>query len=156
MNPEATPYDSRIESYQHIALVSHELLSISSYLMRRAQDHDATKLINPERRLFDTYAPLLRETTYDSPQYREHLRHMGAALEHHYAYNRHHPEHFRRGIHDMTLLDMIEMLADWKAAVQRHADGDLEHSIKVNADRFGYGPEITGLLLNTARARNWI
>jgi hypothetical protein len=47
-------------------------------------------------------------------------------------------------------------LCDWKAATLRHADGDLGRSILQNADRFGYGDEILGLLLNTAKAYGWL
>jgi hypothetical protein len=81
---------------------------------------------------------------------------MGEALQHHYEVNRHHPEHFPNGIDDMNLLDVIEMLADWKAATLRHADGDLDRSITQNAERFGYGAQLEGILRNTARQLAWI
>ena len=45
------------------------------------------------------------------------------AIDHHYANNRHHPEHWPNGINDMTLMDLIEMLADWKAATARNKNG---------------------------------
>jgi hypothetical protein len=41
----------------------------------------------------------------------------------------------------MDLVQVIEMLADWKAATLRHADGDLARSIEQNAERFGYGDQ---------------
>lgn len=51
----------------------------------------------------------------------------------------------------MNLVDLIEMLCDWKAATLRHDDGDLIKSLKHNQERFGFGDEIGQLLLNTAR-----
>jgi hypothetical protein len=59
-------------------------------------------------------------------------------------------------IHEMSLVQMIEMLCDWKAATLRHADGDLERSIMQNAERFEYGDEIRELLLNTAQEFGWL
>ena len=56
----------------------------------------------------------------------------------------------------MTIIDLIEMLADWKAATLRHEDGDLKRSIDINADRFGYGEAIHTLLLTTARDLGWL
>ena len=40
-------------------------------------------------------------------------------IEHHYAVNSHHPEHYEAGIAGMSLFDLIEMLVDWKAASER-------------------------------------
>jgi hypothetical protein len=74
---------------------------------------------------------------------------MGEALKHHYAANSHHPEHYENGIAGMSLLDLIEMVCDWKAATERHADGDLLRSIEQNQDRFGYSDELKSILLAT-------
>jgi hypothetical protein len=48
------------------------------------------------------------------------------------------------------------MLADWKAATLRHADGDLARSIEQNAERFGYDDKMKKLLYNTATYFNWV
>ena len=34
------------------------------------------------------------------------------------------------------------MLADWKAATERHADGDLLRSLRLNTERFGLSPQL--------------
>jgi hypothetical protein len=65
-------------------------------------------------------------------------------------------QHRASGIHAMSIMDLLEMLADWKAATLRHADGDLDRSITQNAQRFGYGPEIEGMLRNTANRLGWL
>ena len=52
----------------------------------------------------------------------------------------------------------IEMLADWKAASERHEDGDIRVSIEKNTDRFHLDPHETlvQILHNTANDLGWI
>lgn len=145
-------YDSRVDTYEHIAKVGSYLLRAITSLHYRALDHDRSKLESPEREMFDEYTPKLRDTAYGSEEYKGFLREMGAAVEHHYEHNSHHPEHFENGVRGMSLLDLIEMLCDWQAAGERHADGgDLMRSIAANQERFGYGDELRAILENTAR-----
>lgn len=54
-----------------------------------------------------------------------------------------------KGLRGMTLLDLVEMLCDWKAATMRHADGDIRRSIEINQGRFGYSDELMQVFLNT-------
>ncbi len=122
----------------------------------RAHEHDQSKLVEPEVSVFDQYTPLLATTTYGSDEYRQHLGGMVQALDHHYRVNDHHPQHFSFGVEDMNLMQVLEMLCDWKAATMRHADGDLARSIELNAERFAYGQRFKDLLTNTARALGWI
>lgn len=149
-------YDSRPDTYAHIATVRGYLLQVANLLIYRGHDHDLSKLEPPELEVFDEFTPKLRDSTYGSHEYKKYLRDMGVGLEHHYAVNDHHPEHFHNGIHEMDLLQLMEMLADWKAATLRHADGDLAKSIDQNSERFGYGREIHGLLLRTAENLGWL
>ncbi len=149
-------YDSRPDTHEHIATVRGFLLNVAVMLIRRGHDHDASKLVDPELAVFDEYTPKLKDSTYGSDEYKQFLVGMGEGLRHHYAHNRHHPEHFPGGIADMNLLDLIEMLADWKAATLRHMDGSLSRSIEQNAERFGYGPEMEHLLRRTAADLGWL
>jgi hypothetical protein len=149
-------YDSRPDTYAHIAEVRARMLGVAVLLIRRAHDHDASKLTDPELSVFDEYTPKLRDSTYGTDEYRELLAGMGAGLAHHYEVNDHHPEHYADGIADMNLLAVIEMLCDWKAATLRHADGDLDRSITQNAERFGFGEEVETLLRNTALDLGWL
>jgi hypothetical protein len=149
-------YDSRPDTYEHIAKVRGYLLDVVADLTRRAHAHDRSKLESPERETFDEYTPKLRDSTYGSDEYKRFLDGMGEGLRHHYTVNDHHPEHFEGGIHAMNLMQITEMLCDWKAATQRHADGDLRRSIEQNAERFGYSGEIAGLLLSTAEDLGWL
>jgi hypothetical protein len=107
---------------------------------RRALAHDLTKYQWVEARAFAEVIFDLKTTTYATDAYRALLRRIKPSIEHHYAANSHHPEHYgENGYGKMPRLDQVEMLCDWAAAVRRHADGDLERSIAQNAERFGYG-----------------
>ncbi len=85
-------YDSRKDTWDHITKVSQLTFKIAKMIERRGYDHDASKLASPERELFDKYTPLLKNTTYGSDEYKQHLAEMGAALQHHYGNNSHHPD----------------------------------------------------------------
>lgn len=145
-------YDSRIDTYRHIGDVRAGLRKVIERLLRRAELHDASKLVSPECEVFDEMTPKLRDCTYGSEEYKGYLAEMKVALDHHYAWNSHHPEHYADGIRGMDLLDVIEMLCDWIAATKRHADGDILRSIEINQERFGYSDELKQILINTVPA----
>ena len=149
-------YDSRPDTREHIETVRGFMRAVIGELQDRAERHDASKLEEPEVSVFNEYTPKLKDSTYGSAEYKTFLEGMGEGLRHHYAANDHHPEHFENGIADMDLVQLTEMLCDWKAATMRHADGDLGRSIEQNAGRFGYGDEIKRLLRNTAEAHGWL
>lgn len=137
------------ETLRHIRRVQELLGLVIRNITNRQARHDASKLESPEAEVFEKYTNLLRETTYGSEEYRRYLAEMKPALDHHYANNSHHPEHYRKGIIGMSLLDMIEMLIDWRAATERHADGNIATSIELNQKRFGYSDELKQVFLNT-------
>jgi hypothetical protein len=151
-----TDFDSRPDTYAHIAVVRGYICEVINNLLYRGHDHDLSKLEEPELSVFNEYTPKLKKTTYGSDEYREFLVGMDRGLHHHYKVNDHHPEHFSEGIHGMDLIQLIEMLADWKAATLRHEDGNLRRSIELNAERFEYDKEIYNLLMNTAKNLGWL
>lgn len=153
------PYDSTVDTMAHIHRVRELLGEVNAELVRREMNHDRSKLVPPEKEAFDRCTPLLAKTTYGTPEYEASKAELdrSGALQHHYAHNRHHPEFHPNGIHDMTLIDLIEMLADWKAAGERHDDGgNLDRSIRQNAGNFNYGASMISLLYNTARSLGWL
>ncbi len=141
--------DSRPETYAHINEVQRNLTTFATKLLERGLVHDQTKLKSPEVELFDEYTARLAGCTYNSPEYKGFLAQLKPALDHHYAKNTHHPEHYPDGIRGMSLLDLVEMLCDWKAATTRHNDGNLVKSIITNQQRFGFSDELKQILLNT-------
>ena len=150
-------YDSRPDTYTHIARV-RELLNVCVVeLLHRGERHDQTKLESPELEAFDVMTPRLKTTVYGTDEYRATLREMKPAIQHHNEHNSHHPEHYPEGIAGMDLFDLLEMVCDWKAAGERHTDNaGIEHSIEINQQRFGYSDEVRSILLNTVRRRPWL
>lgn len=144
-------YDSRPSTYEHIKNVSKYLHQVAINLLNRATVHDDSKLVSPELEIFDEFTPKLKDCTYGSIEYEGFLKGMKVALDHHYANNRHHPEFAKNGIKGMSLLDIMEMLVDWKAATLRHTDGNLLKSIEMNQKRFGYTDELKMILINTVK-----
>lgn len=138
------------DTFRHIERVRNLLNKCVSELLHRGERHDQTKLESPEVELFTEFTPKLAGSTYGSPEYEGFRKAMGPALEHHYANNSHHPEHWKNGIDDMSLLDIVEMLCDWKAASERHNNGNIRKSITINADRFKMSPQLVRILENTA------
>lgn len=198
--PARNPSDLRPETLDHIVLVRRLIGRAIDNLKARQEAHDLSKLRSPEREAFDEFTPKLAASTYGSEEYYGFLSAMKPALDHHYAANSHHPEHYRwhcpvcslqidddrakvapegpnesgvkycprccrngmiyeselvlrpeLGIRGMSLLDILEMLCDWKAATLRHADGDLLKSIEINQRRFGYTDELKSILVVTAK-----
>jgi hypothetical protein len=147
---EAGVYDSTNDTLKHIKRVNQLLLESSMELQRRAIIHDKSKLKSPEKELFDEFTPKLAGCTYGSDEYKEFLKGLKVGLDHHYAHNSHHPEHFENGMNGFDLFDLIEMFFDWKAATERHNDGNIYKSIEINQKRFGYPDMIASIFKNTA------
>lgn len=142
--------DAKFKTLRHIETVRNYLNLVIKELIQRQEQHDQTKLQSPEAETFEEYTYKLRGVTYGSPEYKQFLKEMQPTLDHHYAAYRHHPEHFKNGIKDMNLVDLIEMMCDWKASTLRHSDGNIHRSIEINKERFGYSDELSQILENTA------
>jgi hypothetical protein len=144
-------YSSKPETRKHIKQVSNNILAVINALRVRASLHDRSKLEPGEVKYFDIYTPKLAGCTYGSEEYKQFLTELKPALDHHYAENRHHPEHFENGIRGMNLVDLVEMFCDWYAASKRHNDGDIIKSIKINQGRFGYSDDLRAIFENTCK-----
>src|SRR5690606_8953349 len=127
------------------------IIFIVKELINRGFLHDNSKLEEPELNIFAEYTPKLKSTTYGSEAYKKFLEEMDVALKHHYTFNLHNPEHYKNGINDMTLVDLVEMLCDWKSASLRHDDGNIFKSIEINQKRFGYSDELKQIFINTVK-----
>jgi hypothetical protein len=148
-------YDSTKDTLTHIKRVGELLGDVIDNLDQRAIKHDQSKLEDPEKETFDKFTPLLKDSTYGSDEYKGFLKSMGVALEHHYKNNSHHPEHYEKGISGMDLFDVIEMLFDWKAATERHDNGDIRKSLIHNKLRFNISDQLNSILKNTVDRMNW-
>jgi hypothetical protein len=175
-----TAEDCRKDTIEHINQVKEFMIMASGELLKRANEHDRSKLESPELEIFTEFTPKLKNSTYLSDEYKKNLEQMKKGLDHHYAHNSHHPEHYKKyvcntcfkeyqvepercdqcmngqftiesDISQMDLFDLVEMICDWMAAVKRHADGDIVKSLIGNKDRFKIDDQLYGVLFNTVR-----
>jgi hypothetical protein len=189
------------ETLAHIARVQECLRELTILLTQRGERHDLSKLVEPERSGFIATLPRLKATPYGTPAYTELLSELRPTIQHHYAVNDHHPEHYpppmsavidvmrqdladiessqeskllvdgitartmqrlrqqivwaESGINGMTLLSLLELFCDWKAASERHSSGDFIVSLVHNRVRFGLSDQVYTIFVNTAEALGW-
>ena len=151
--PTAHQIDStKVVIFEHRDRLVKYLSRFIRNLAERIAVHDDSKLSAEE---LEPYAIAIEEFgkhKFGSEGYDEIRMRLGPALEHHYANNRHHPEHFENGINDMNLVDILEMLCDWKSATQnRGGNGDLIASIQTLAEKYKISPQMAHIMLNTAK-----
>jgi len=144
-------YDSTEETTKHITRVQQLIQQICTELIRRGSIHDKSKLESPEKEAFDEMTPKLKGCTYGSDEYKGFLKELTPALDHHYKNNTHHPEYYENGFAGMTLMDVLELFCDWKSASERHADGNFQRSIEINAKRFNMDPQLVQIFENTRK-----
>ena len=143
--------ENKFKTMRHIETVRNYLDAVIKALINRSETHDQSKLQSPEVEAFEIYTKKLRDCTYGSEQYKKFLEELKPVLKHHYNFNSHHPEHYKNGIHDMTLLDKIEMLCDWRAAGRRHKNGNIINSIEIGQKRFDYDDDAKEKLIRSAK-----
>lgn len=147
---ESGEFDSVEETLEHKRLVCHLLTNMAALIRARGETHDDSKLLEPERSIFTIFSRKLLQNKYGDPNYEKNKKLMSTALEHHYNENSHHPEHYPDGVTGMDLIDIIEMLVDWKAAGMRGPNGDIMKSIEMCSEKYGIEYQLMQILINTA------
>lgn len=143
--------ECRVETQKHIEKVRKYIRFFTDRLTTRGENHDASKLESPEVELFAEHTERLAEIEYGSEEYKKELEALKPALDHHYSVNKHHPQYYPNGVEGMSLIDLIEMIADWKASSERYNSGNLLKSIELNIKRFNIEPQLAQILINTAK-----
>lgn len=143
--------ECKLETLQHIQRVQHYIRFFTDKLTDRGEKHDASKLSDEELPYFAKHTENLRNIKFGSEEYKKELEELKDTLEHHYSHNRHHPEYYKDGIEGMNILDITEMLCDWKASCERQKNGNLLKSIEINAERFHIDKQLMQILINTAQ-----
>lgn len=147
--PEQTETDK--QHIKHIDRVKELIENAILELKYRAVNHDSDKLVSPNRECYHNVSKKLKGLTYRSQEYFDCIKELKPALDNHYKIHRHHPEHFEDMVDGMNLIDLLEMFLDWKAASERHQDGNILNSIKINKDRFKISDQLAKILENSAR-----
>lgn len=150
-------YDSTADTVKHILRINELLHQGAKNLLDRADKHDRSKLSSKEKRIFDIFTPKLKNSTYGSEEYNTFLKEMKVALDNHYTENKsHHPDLLPEGMRSMSILDLFEMVIDWKAATERHEDGNIIKSLKYNRDRFNMSNDLVKIFANTFKELGFI
>lgn len=147
--------ESERQTREHIEKVQARIQEVVSRLTIRAAHHDESKLQEPELSGYEALHTRLADVEYGTDEYRAALAEARPTIEHHYKLNSHHPEHFPNGVAGMTLIDLVEMFCDWKAASERTKQGSILASIKHNRDRWGLNPQLASILENTVIELGW-
>jgi hypothetical protein len=153
--PKHEPTKAEIDTLTHIGKVRTRVNEVTRNLEARAWHHDASKVREPERSGYETLTINLADCEYGSDAYRAALAEARDTIAHHYAENDHHPEHYPNGIAGMSLLAVLEMLCDWKAASERTRQGSIAQSLEHNKKRFGIDDQLASILENTVRELGW-
>lgn len=148
-------YDSKRDIANHIERVRNLLRIVQLGLSGRGQRHDQSKMVDPELGGYQKLIPLIRQTTYGSEEYERLIKEFAWLSKHHHAHNSHHPEFYENGVSGMTLLDIVEMFCDWKAATERSAYGNFEESIQMNRERFKLSDQLVSIFENTRKELEW-
>lgn len=109
------------ETWKHIDNVRDNINMAISALKVRAMNHDQSKLRDPERSGFEKVTSTLKGLTYGSNEYTTQLKKMKPFLDHHYAKNRHHPEH-----HDFAKCPLCLTISEGKVGVMCEKCGTLD------------------------------
>lgn len=117
-------------------------------LFLRAAVHDNSKFGPDEYEAYEKAFPDLQKYTYVSDEFKTTLATIRPAIEHHYRVNDHHPEFFEEGINGMHVVQMIEMLCDWKAASER-SKTDFFVSLETSRKRFTIDDQLFKIIVNT-------
>lgn len=108
--------DTVIYIKRHKARVRYWMNQFASSLLTRADNHDNTKLQEPEISLWRNMDKEPRYLYSEDPNsdYQQKLQRYRPVFELHYDHNRHHMEYFQRHNDEfgMDLLDMLEFICD--------------------------------------------
>lgn len=151
-------YDSTQDTQDHIKKVQDLLHEVQVRIAERSISHDASKLREPEKSVYEKFVLTVREIEkefgYGSPEYMAYVKSddVQEFNKLHFGANRHHPEHFENGVNEMTLVDLVEMLCDWQASASRSG-----HRVNLDANkkRFKLSDQLYEIFQNTAKELGW-
>lgn len=147
---------AELVTYKHIKRVNELLGKFAIELIERGNRHDDTKLLPIELEPLQEMQKVVDEegqAPYGSDEYKRRLEILKPMLNHHYANNSHHPEHYSNGIDGMNILDINEMLCDWKAASER--GGESVINLSASKERFNISDQLFSILKESCKHFGW-
>lgn len=138
-------------THAHIVRVRELLGMFAVEMIERGDAHDRSKFTPEELGPLEEMQRLVEaegQAPFGSEEYERRKAILGPMLEHHYANNSHHPEHYPNGVNDMDLFDLVEMFFDWKAASERGEESAM--NLSFSANRYDLSPQLVSIFTNTA------
>jgi len=144
------------DTLMHISEVQENLAEMRAILEKRGIAHDRSKLLAVEFDAFVSTRPKFKKANYGSPEYQECVDAIRPSIEHHYANNRHHTGFYDDGFAGMNLFDILEMLADWKAASRRSPDLSFADSLPKAFEKYSIPENMQKHIIATLEYLGWL
>ncbi len=144
-------FDFLTDTLIHISEVQEELERFRHELKVRGIIHDRSKLQEPEFSIFVSTREQFKKANYGTPEYAAVVKTASVAVDHHYKNNRHHTKYHPDGVYNMNLVDIIEMICDWKAASRRSPTKTFEESLEKCFERYNIVGQLKTVILNTLK-----
>ena len=144
-------FDFLTDTLIHISEVQEELEKFCHELKVRGIKHDRSKLQEPEFSIFVSTREQFKKANYGTPEYAAVAEIASSAVDHHYKNNRHHTKYHPDGVYSMNLIDIIELICDWKVASRRSPDKTFEDSLEECFKRYNIVGQLKKVVLNTLR-----
>lgn len=125
------------------------LNSLAHQLIERGRIHDKSKFSDPELEGFSKNIDMVKDIKYGTEEHINNKRKLQSVIDTHHKNNQHHPEHWNRGIEDMSILDILEMMVDWKCASKKYKHGNFKDSLEVNSKLYGISDQLKSVMENT-------
>jgi len=151
-----TKHEVLLEMIIHRVEVQENLAQMRSVLKKRGIVHDKSKFTAIEFDAFVSTRPKFSKANYGTTEYQECVDEIKPAIDHHYSNNRHHPGFFKNGFANMNLFDILEMLADWKAASNRSPDLSFLDSLPIAFKKYSIPENMQTHIMNTLASLGWI
>lgn len=125
-----------IKIIRHREIVKKNFNQFIQKLQERSDLHDLSKYKEDE---FGGFAELDSKEIFklydtDQEEYKKRIK-ENDGIRLHYERNSHHPEYYKEGISEMTFLDILEMVIDWKSACETYGT-DFADSVEKSIARF--------------------
>ena len=140
------------DTRNHINNVQRYMTNVIADLLNRSFKHDSSKYDAVEAHTYAKVVPMFKGKVYGTPEHKAVGDMLGDAWKHHEENNDHHTGYYENGINDMSLLSIIEMLCDWKAASLRNPNQIFSESCLLNCKKYGVDEQLTKIIFNTAES----
>jgi hypothetical protein len=134
----------------HVQAVRTGIKIATDELTQRGLVHDHSKLFEVEFEGYSEAVPYLKNKQPLPPDVEEKFH---KAWVHHYTNNDHHPEYHTSGVMSMDFMSLIELAADWCAAMLRDDinNTDIENNVQKLGPKFHMDEQMQNILINTMK-----